>query len=108
ERVVEELSQQPVSERSGKAILDIVDRQATDPAALDLGALRDREALAEMDLIEAGCWMGARLAEALAHAHGEEILHRDVKPANILVNRYGKPLLADFNIAVGGQEDRAQ
>jgi eukaryotic-like serine/threonine-protein kinase len=43
--------------------------------------------------------MGARLAEALAHAHAQGVLHLDVKPANILVNRYGRPLLVDFNIS---------
>ena len=73
--------------------------RSSDAAALDLAALRDRELLAELDFIEAGCWMGARLAEALAHAHRLGVLHRDVKPANILVNRYGRPLLVDFNVA---------
>ena len=99
ERVIAGLGQERVERRTGRGMLDVVDRQATDPAALDLGALRDREALAGMDLVEAGCWVGARLAEALAHAHGLGVLHRDIKPANILVNRYGRPLLADFNIA---------
>ena len=37
--------------------------------------------------------------EALAHAHGRHILHRDVKPDNILVTADGKPKLADFSIA---------
>src|SRR5262249_5520868 len=55
------------------------------------------------DFVEAVCWLGARLAEALAHAHGKGILHRDIKPANILLNRYGRPLLADFNVAFDAQ-----
>ncbi|MFO0929014.1 MAG: serine/threonine-protein kinase [Gemmataceae bacterium] len=83
----------------GRAILDLIDAQVSTPTALDLAALRDREALAGMDRVEAGCWMGARLAEALAHAHAQGVLHRDIKPANILVNRYGRPMLVDFNIA---------
>jgi hypothetical protein len=99
ERLIHEMKQRPIGERTGRLLLDLIDKTATDPAALDLGALRDREALGEMDLIEAGCWMGARLAEALAHAHGQKVLHRDIKPANILVNRYGRPMLVDFNIA---------
>jgi serine/threonine protein kinase len=100
ERVIAALAQLPPQKRDGRAILAAVDEQASDPAALDLAALRDRELLGELDPLEAGCWMGARLAEALAHAHGLGVLHRDVKPANVLVNRYGRPLLADFNVAV--------
>ncbi len=37
-------------------------------------------------------------AEALAHAHEHGVLHRDVKPANIVVSGDGVPLLADFGL----------
>ncbi len=39
------------------------------------------------------------IARALHHAHGLGVLHRDVKPHNILIARDGTPLLADFGIA---------
>ncbi len=39
------------------------------------------------------------LAEALYVAHVRGILHRDVKPANVLVTNEGKPLLTDFGLA---------
>ena len=39
------------------------------------------------------------ICDALAVAHGEAILHRDVKPENILLADDGKPRLADFGIA---------
>ncbi len=45
-------------------------------------------------------YVGARIADALADAHALGVLHRDVKPANILVTRFGEPALADFGLAV--------
>ncbi len=39
------------------------------------------------------------VAKALAYAHDEEMIHRDVKPANILITSSGDPMLTDFGIA---------
>lgn len=40
-----------------------------------------------------------KLARALAYAHDRNILHRDVKPTNIMLNSFGDPLLCDFGVA---------
>jgi serine/threonine protein kinase len=45
-------------------------------------------------------YVGSRIADALADAHTLGVLHRDVKPANILITRFGEPALADFGLAV--------
>ncbi|MEM9380373.1 MAG: WD40 repeat domain-containing serine/threonine-protein kinase [Planctomycetota bacterium] len=39
-----------------------------------------------------------RLADALAYAHSEGVLHRDVKPGNVMLDRDGTPLLTDFGL----------
>ena len=44
------------------------------------------------DMAVAICW-------ALAALHGEKLIHRDVKPANIMLRKTGQPVLIDFGAA---------
>src|SRR5262245_11350462 len=48
--------------------------------------------------------LAAGVAEALHHAHTNRLVHRDVKPGNILLDASGKAYLADFGIALRDED----
>lgn len=90
ERVLHRLGGRPFRERSGLALLNAASGPTPGSGA---------GPLADCDAVEAICWIGARLAEALAFAHQQGVYHRDVKPGNIFLTERGRPRLLDFNVA---------
>ncbi|MFI9822646.1 protein kinase [Streptomyces sp. NPDC052013] len=70
-------------------VMELVDGPSLDDVLRERGTLDAREA--------AG--IGAKVMDALAAAHRAGVLHRDVKPGNILLDRSGRVVLTDFGIA---------
>jgi tetratricopeptide (TPR) repeat protein len=83
---------------SGTGLVLALDRlEPTENGASQASA--GRAALGHRSYPRAIAWWGARLAEALDHAHERGVLHRDIKPSNVLVTAGGMPMLLDFNLA---------
>jgi serine/threonine protein kinase/lipoprotein NlpI len=90
-----------VSERTGRHLLDALRQaQAVAPVAI---AVRGPGCnwLARFSYVDAVCWIGSHLADALKYAHERGVLHLDLKPANVLLAADGQPMLLDFHLARG-------
>lgn len=88
----------PAAKRSGKTLLAAIDAALERRGELPPSDSSARRKWAERSWPATVCAIGAKLAAALDYAHRRGVLHRDVKPANVLLTSEGEPLLADFNI----------
>jgi serine/threonine protein kinase len=62
------------------------------------GSLQDQLSRTPLPMSEVVTY-GSQLTDALAYAHKRHLVHRDVKPANILIHSDGRLMLSDFGLA---------
>ena len=70
-------------------VMELIDGPSLDDVLRERGTLEPHEAAR----------IGAAVTDALAAAHRAGVLHRDVKPGNILLDHSGRVVLTDFGIA---------
>jgi len=80
-------------------VLEYIPGETLQERLKDLASTSNR--LAAKETIE----IVSRISDALHYAHGRGMIHRDVKPANIILDDRGQPILMDFGIAkiIGGK-----
>ena len=75
-------------------VMDYIEGETLDDYLAEKGKLSEDETIRLLRPV----------AAALDYAHGEGVVHRDVKPANVMIRKDGHPFILDFGIAREIQE----
>jgi serine/threonine-protein kinase len=101
-----------VAQLSHPNIVTVIDRGEADGHQFIVFELIDGENLKELVQrtgalpVRRAVELGVAIADALAFAHDHDLVHRDVKPQNVLLNGDGEPKVTDFGIARSLEVDR--
>lgn len=94
-------------DRTGRIVMQCIAEALDHTGVISSDNVAMTGGLADKSWAAVTCQLGNQLAQALHYAHGQGILHRDVKPANVLLDANGRAKLADFNISFSSEVEDA-
>jgi serine/threonine protein kinase/Tfp pilus assembly protein PilF len=97
--ILDALKAKPPAQRTGQDLLHALDQSPGNVAIAGLAAAPARQYFTRASYVQAICWLGTCLADALHYAHERGLVHLDIKPGNVLVAADGQPMLLDFHLA---------
>ena len=102
-QILDALRDIPIERRRGRHLIEGLERVQVQgsPPAPSVSSGPCRRYLEGASYVEAICWIGACLADALQYAHARGLFHMDIKPSNVLIAGDGQPMLLDFHLARG-------
>jgi serine/threonine protein kinase/Flp pilus assembly protein TadD len=98
-RLLYALRHRPPRQRTGQDLLRALqEAQTASPIPVPVSGVAC-QTFGRVSYVDAICWIGSCLADALQYAIEHGLVHLDLKPSNVLLAADGQPMLLDFHLA---------